>query len=129
LIFRHVSTIQFTVMQIIASAVAFLIPALLVISRVQSSITLATLIVLLILFIISFLTGVLFSLALHLRASSLTDNIAVLYSADLIGSALGAFLTSVFLIPLLGIMNTSRLISGLLLIYALNLILRRKTVQ
>jgi hypothetical protein len=128
-VFPRVSYMQFTVMLIISSAVAFLIPSLLVMNSVQSSIFLATWVVLLLLFIISFFTGVLFSLSLHLRTSTLTDNIAALYSADLIGSALGAFLTSIFLIPLLGIMNSSRLISGLLLIYALNLYLRRKSVQ
>jgi spermidine synthase len=127
--FPRVSYLQFTAMQIIASAVAFLIPTLLVVNRVQSSISLATWVVLLLLFIISIITGILFSLSLHLRTSSLTDNIAVLYSADLIGSALGAFLTSIFLVPLLGIMNTSRLIGGLLLLYTLNLFLRRKTVK
>jgi predicted membrane-bound spermidine synthase len=116
-------------MQLIISVVAFLIPTLLVISKVQSSISLATWVVLLLLFTISFFTGVSFSLSLHLRTNNLTENIAVLYGADLIGSALGAFLTSIFLVPLLGIMNTSRLIGGLLLLYALNLFLRRKTMQ
>jgi spermidine synthase len=129
LVFPRVTSIQLTVLQLITSGFAFLIPTLLIINRVQSDITLATWVVLLLLFIISLFMGVLFSLSLHLRTSSLTDNIAVLYSTDLIGSALGAFLTSIFLVPLLGIMNTSRLIGGLLLLSALNLYLRRKTMQ
>jgi spermidine synthase len=129
LVFPRVTYIQFTVIQLIISAIAFLIPTLLISNKVQSSISLATWAVLVLLFIISFHTGVLFSLSLYLRASDLTENIAVLYGADLIGSALGAFLTSIFLVPLLGIMNTSRLIGGLLLLYTLNLFLRRKTIQ
>jgi spermidine synthase len=125
-LFPRVTYMQFTVIQLIISAVALLIPTLLVINKVQSSISLATWVVLVLLFIISFYTGMLFSLSLHLRTLDLTDNIAVLYSADLIGSALGAFLTSIFLVPLLGIMNSSRLMGGLLLLFALNLFLRRK---
>jgi len=127
LLFTRINYIQFTVVQLIISSVALLIPTLLVLNKVQSSISLATWVVLVLLFVISFHTGVLFSLSLHLRTSNLTENIAVLYSADLIGSALGAFLTSIFLVPLLGIMNSSRLIGGLLLLFTLNLFLRRKT--
>jgi spermidine synthase len=128
LVFPRVSSLQFLVLLMIVSAVAFLIPSLILTNGVQSSIPLATCVVLLLLFILSFLTGGLFSLALHLRIRTLTDNIAVLYSADLIGSALGAFLASIFLVPWLGIMNTTRLIGCLLLLYALNLFLRRKAV-
>jgi spermidine synthase len=127
LLFPRITYMQFTVVQLNLSAVALFIPTLLVINKVQSSITLATCVVLVLLFIIAFGTGILFSLSLHLRTGNMTENIAVLYSADLIGSALGAFLTSIFLVPLLGIMNSSRLMGGLLLLFALNLFLRRKT--
>jgi len=126
LFFGNVNYRQFMLIQIITGILALLIPTLLVLNMVQSGIAYNLLIVLLLLFIISFASGVLFSMAVHLRSGNLTDNIAVLYSADLIGSALGALLTSIFLIPLLGIMNTSYLIGGLLLLYALNLFLRRK---
>ena len=127
LLFPRITYKQFTLVQLMISAVALFIPTLLVINKVQSSISLATWVVLVLLFIIAFGTGILFSLSLHLRTGNMTENIAVLYSADLIGSALGAFLTSIFLVPLLGIMNSSRLMGGLLLLFALNLFLRRKT--
>jgi spermidine synthase len=127
-LFPRATYMQFTVIQLIISAIALLVPALLVLNKVHSSISLATWVVLVLLLFISFFTGMLFSLSLQLRTRNLTDNIAVLYSADLIGSALGAFLTSVFLVPLLGIMNASRLMAGLLLLFALNLFLRRKTI-
>jgi spermidine synthase len=127
LLFPRITYKQFTLVQLMISAVALFIPTLLVINKVQSSISLSTWVVLVLLFIIAFGTGILFSLSLHLRTGNMTENIAVLYSADLIGSALGAFLTSIFLVPLLGIMNSSRLMGGLLLLFALNLFLRRKT--
>jgi predicted membrane-bound spermidine synthase len=52
------------------------------------------------------------------------------YSADLFGSALGAFLTSVFLLPLAGIIYTSLMLAFLNLISIIFLVfsfsLRRK---
>ncbi|MBN1414008.1 MAG: hypothetical protein JW973_02815 [Bacteroidales bacterium] len=126
LIFRKVTYMQFMLFQIITGVLAILLPALFITRIVQAGIINTLLVVLLLLFLIAFAAGVLFSMAVHLRSGNLTDNVASLYSADLIGSALGAFLTSIFLIPLLGIMNTSYLIGGLLLLYALNLFLRRK---
>jgi spermidine synthase len=128
-IFPRVTYMHFTIAQLINAAIACLIPTLLLINKLQSSISLATWFVLVLLFIISFFTGLSFSLSLHLRAGNLTENIAVLYGADLVGSALGAFLTSIFLVPLLGIMNASRLIGCLLFLYALNLFLRQKTMH
>jgi spermidine synthase len=129
LIFPRVTNLQFTVIQLIISVIAFLIPTLLGINEVQSSISLATGVVVVLLFFVSSFAGISFSMSLHLRISNMTDNIAVLYGADLIGSALGAFLTSIFLVPLLGIMITFRLLGGILLLYSLNLFLRRKTMQ
>ncbi|MBN2764290.1 MAG: hypothetical protein JXR41_14445 [Bacteroidales bacterium] len=126
LVFRNISTKQFVMLLTFEGILAVIIPAFLVIPIIQSGIVYALLAVLLLLFGIAFIAGVLFSMAVHLRRGGLTDNVAALYSADLIGSALGAFLTSVFLIPLLGVMTTSYLIGGLLLVYALNLIFRRK---
>ena len=128
LIFHRVTFMQFTLIQLIIGVMAILIPILLVTNFMQWSSVLTLCVILLLLFIISFSTGVIFSMAVHLRKSSLIDTVAVLYSADLIGSAMGAFLTSVFLIPLLGVISTSYLVGGLILVYALNLILRRKQV-
>jgi len=78
LFFGNVNYRQFMLIQIITGILALLIPTLLVLNMVQSGIAYNLLIVLLLLFIISFASGVLFSMAVHLRSGNLTDNIAVL---------------------------------------------------
>lgn len=126
MVFQNVTYLQFIWFQIVMGILAILMPGVLTMRIVQSGIAFTLGVVLLFILVIAFAAGILFSIAVHIRTGRLTDNVAALYSADLIGSALGAFLTSVFLIPLLGVMNTSYLIGGLLLLYALILFLRRK---
>ena len=57
--------------------------------------------------VISFLAGMEYSVASGLQAADTGYITSKNYSADLFGSALGAFLTSVFLLPLAGIIYTS----------------------
>lgn len=125
-VFRQPGRGGFIILPLAMAVIALLIPAILVTPVVQSGIAVTLLVVLLLLFVIAFAAGIVFSIAVQMRSGRLTDAVAALYSADLIGSAIGAFLTSVFLIPLLGIMNTAYLTGTLLLLFALYLFIRRK---
>jgi spermidine synthase len=63
--------------------------------------------------VISFLAGMEYSFASLLQVHESSRIVSKNYSADLFGSALGAFLTSVFLLPLAGIIYTSLMLAFL----------------
>ena len=67
-------------------------------------------------FLVAFVSGLLFASAALLRRSGIANTTSRLYSTDLAGSAAGALLTAILLIPLLG------LIGSLALIILLNLL-------
>jgi spermidine synthase len=71
------------------------------------------------------LVGAVFALAVNLNGKSSSYNPGILYSADLTGAALGTLLPVVFLLPLIGVMNTFILFIGINLITALRLILNK----
>jgi spermidine synthase len=125
-VFRQVTYGQLTLIQIIMGSVILITPAILGSKSLQQNSFTCIAMILLLMFIISLLSGVLFSLSIQLRKDSIVGNIAALYSIDLIGSALGAFITSIFLIPLLGIMNTFYLTGIILILYAFILLIRKK---
>jgi len=56
--------------------------------------------------VLAFLVGMEYSLAFRLSERNKALAVSKNYSADLFGSALGAFIVPVFLFPLLGLMNT-----------------------
>jgi len=124
-LFRKVNSGQFSALQFIIGIFAFIIPVLLLIRffHVQRFIGIA--IILLFLLLVSFLTGLLFSLSIQLRRGNVAGNVAALYSADLVGSALGAFITSVFLIPLSGLLTTSYLIGILNIVFSVYFFIMR----
>jgi len=66
--------------------------------------------------LLGFLTGSVFPLVSKLTFKRIEKTASKLYSADLIGSCLGAILTSVVLIPVLGITKLCFLIAGINLI-------------
>lgn len=61
--------------------------------------------------VLSFLTGMLYSLAIRLSEGSQAMRVAKNYSADLFGSALGAFIIPVLIFPVLGLMNAGYLLA------------------
>lgn len=64
-------------------------------------------------FIIAAFVGFEFSIASRLRKGKSESVAAELYSIDLVGSAIGALIVSIFLLPLLGIMKTGFVIASL----------------
>lgn len=69
-------------------------------------------------FIISFLVGMLFSLASQLQIKRIVKIASGIYSIDLIGAAMGSFLTTAYLIPKLGLINIC-LVIGLLVLFSI----------
>ena len=78
--------------------------------------------------VISFLTGMQYPLSIRLSAREQSLSLAKNYSADLFGSALGAFVMPVFFFPLLGLMNTGYILALLNTAGAALLFIRRKNV-
>jgi len=68
--------------------------------------------------IISVATGMQFSLGSTIMKEKMSVRSASLYSSDLVGSAFGALLVSVFMIPILGIIYSTFIIAALNLISA-----------
>ena len=74
--------------------------------------------------LISMMTGLQFAIATKIRKSKIPSLAAESYSSDLLGSAIGALLTSALLIPLLGIIYVGILIGFLNIICGLIILLR-----
>jgi predicted membrane-bound spermidine synthase len=72
------------------------------------------------------LVGMQFAQATPLLKGSVIHVASELYGFDLIGSALGAFLSAIFLLPLFGLSNVSYMVAGLCFISALIGVLRSK---
>jgi predicted membrane-bound spermidine synthase len=74
-------------------------------------------------FLVSFVSGLLFATAAMLRRAGIASTTSRLYSTDLAGSAAGALLTAIVLIPLLGLTGSLAVIILLnLLAYLYSLI-------
>jgi spermidine synthase len=67
-------------------------------------------------FITSALVGMIFSLASQLRLKKLVRIASDVYSVDLLGAGIGSFLVTVYLIPVLGVINVCLVIGGLSLL-------------
>ena len=59
------------------------------------------------------LTGIQFSLSAHLRKSNILKSSGESFSADLLGSAIGILLVSVYFVPQLGLPITGMVLAGL----------------
>lgn len=72
------------------------------------------------------LVGAVFAMAVNLTGKPGRYNPGILYSADLTGAALGTLLPVVFLLPLIGVMNTFILFCGINIVTALRLMINAK---
>jgi spermidine synthase len=79
-------------------------------------------------FVISFMTGLLFSMATLLQKAPISEISAKVYSVDLVGAAVGALFASVLLIPVTGIIWTAITLGALNALSALVTILKNKTM-
>ncbi len=116
-IFKEITYPKFRLNQVLlAVTVGFLAIVFLLIERIQLADSLLHAIFIGLTFLVAFDTGLLFASAAKLRQSGITTTTSRLYSTDLAGSAAGALLTAILLVPLLG------LIQSLVLIFLLNLL-------
>jgi len=114
-------------LQIALAALSVLIPlALILIGRIGLPLWMIQAKAAGITMVLSILTGMEYSLAFRLSGRNKALNVAKNYSADLSGSALGAFIIPVFLFPLLGMMNTGYLLALLNTAGAAVLFINRK---
>jgi len=75
---------------------------------------------------ISVVTGMVFSLSLEFLGTGTKENVPAVYGADLAGASLGAFLTTILLIPVAGI-KTAPYLTGLFnLLIALIMLVKQK---
>ena len=75
---------------------------------------------------IAFITGLIFSRSTKLSKYPLIEISAKNYSIDLIGSAIGVFITTVFLIPVIGIIGTLLFLTVLNIFISIILRLKEK---
>jgi spermidine synthase len=78
--------------------------------------------------VISFITGLEFSLASAIGSNDITLKISFNYSADLFGSAFGALVTTLILLPFLGMVASCLVLAGLNIFSAGFLYLQQKKV-
>jgi len=115
--------------QLIMAAFSVLIPlALILMAGMGLPVWTIQLKIAIITLVLSTLTGMEYSLALRLSQQDQKPTVSKYYSADLFGSALGAFIVPVLLFPLLGLMNTAYVLAALNTVGAAFLFIRRKNI-
>lgn len=113
-IFPDASLGQLILVQILIGIFAVVLPILFLLFRVMDPGTgLIHILFFLLTFLISVLTGILFSLATALMKGNVLQVASGLYGSDLIGSALGALLVAALLFPMLGLIKVTLLIGAL----------------
>jgi spermidine synthase len=101
-------------LQLCIAAFSFLLPlAILLISNITFAAVVSRTLFYLLVFALSVMVGFEFYLAARLQPASIRQTSALNYSSDLAGSAFGAFLTTLVLIPLLGVVYTCFVVAGL----------------
>ncbi|MCX6286343.1 MAG: hypothetical protein NTY96_04455 [Bacteroidetes bacterium] len=114
-------------LQLVIAALSVLIPlALILVGRMGLPLWMIQLKAAGITLVLSFLTGIEYSLAFRLSVREKDMAVAKNYSADLFGSALGAFIIPVFLFPLIGLMNTGFVLALMNTAAAAFLFIKRK---
>jgi spermidine synthase len=105
-IFKNTSLRNYRKLQFCVAIFSFILPWLILsLKTLQPPTSLVYLVFFLLTLTISVLAGAQFSLASRLHQDKIADISAGIYSVDLLGSAIGAFLVAVILFPLLGLVN------------------------
>lgn len=105
---------DFSFLQILIAVITLVVPlVVIIVSKFAHAGTIARGLIYLVAFILSFSIGYEFYLASKLQALSVRNTSGLNYSADLAGSAFGAFLAAIVLLPLLGLAYTCLVVAGL----------------
>jgi predicted membrane-bound spermidine synthase len=118
----------FLAIQAAIAAFAALLAILMLIIPTNSGNWMIIPLILALVFITGLLTGAQFSLSGSLRKTSIRQSSGESFSADLLGSAIGIVLASVYLIPQLGLPMTGLALAGLNVLALGVLAVRRRTV-
>lgn len=121
---------RYATIQAVIALYCFFLPVVLLILRdLQGSPALNQGTIFLLTFVIALLVGAEFSVAADLHREKTQRVASELYGVDLIGSALGALLVAVVLIPMLGIIAASVVPGILSLLTALVVLVQRKSIE
>jgi spermidine synthase len=117
---------QFLLLQVLMAALPTLL-MLVIIAMTRQVISLAVLYIALFTATLSasVLTGMEYAVAAEATRQTAVFAASRNYAADLVGSALGAFLTTIFLLPVLGINTTLEILAGMNLATAIILMVKR----
>jgi spermidine synthase len=118
-ILKYVTVKNFNRLQLAMILFSFILPLLLILFRetnMQSVIIQALFMALM--FVTSLMVGLLFSIVTNLQINKIVTIASGVYSIDLIGAAIGSFITTVYIIPRLGLINAC-FITGTLIIVSL----------
>ena len=115
LIFKKVTVGNFQRLQIVMILFSLILPLLLIIFReTDLHATLIQGLFMALMFITSLMVGMLFSLASNLQINKIVNIASGVYSIDLIGAAIGSFVTTAYLIPRLGLINVCFITSAVI---------------
>ncbi|MFP4621392.1 MAG: fused MFS/spermidine synthase [Bacteroidales bacterium] len=124
-IVKKASVSNFYRIQLVLGAFAILLPLIFILFRhghVPPFLIHA--IFILLMFTTSAMVGMVFSIASQLRLKKLVTIASDIYSVDLLGAGIGSFLVTVYLIPVLGVINVCLVIGGLSLLSGLLTVVR-----
>jgi len=128
-ILGEVTYMKFRITQLLLAAITGIMAiTFLMIERIQLPEILLHIIFTGLIFLAAFVSGLLFASAALLRRSGIASTTSRLYSTDLAGSAAGALITSILLIPLLGLIRSLILIVLLNLLASLYSVLRKNAI-
>ncbi|MEE4255911.1 MAG: hypothetical protein V2I47_02645 [Bacteroidales bacterium] len=115
---KHPKKKFFVANQVILGVLTLILPLLLVMDDRYGTTMLVAVLTGVFTFVVAVMTGIQFNYATSLRKASGSLLASSAYGADLAGSAFGLFLISVFVFPVLGLMNTVLILAGVNLVTA-----------
>lgn len=124
-ILKQVSVKNFHRLQLAMIVFSLILPFLLILikeTNLQSELIQATFMILM--FVTSLMVGMLFSIVAGLQINKIVTIASGVYSIDLIGAAIGSFLTTVYIIPRLGLINACFITGAVVVVSLLSYRLR-----
>ncbi len=122
------SPARYALLQVMLAILSFSIPTLV---KVISSSTVSSLLLQIVFFMMIFsaalLTGFIFASSLQLAGTDVNKSLVTVYTMDMAGAACGALVTTLLIIPWVGIMNSVYAMGLISLVLAVNSAVRRKT--
>ncbi|HNW49635.1 MAG TPA: hypothetical protein PKH79_01050 [Prolixibacteraceae bacterium] len=117
---------RYSLVQFVLALFAVLLPGFVwLISKLSLPVFLLQLLFFIPVFLLAFAIGYEFNLASKLQPYGFSQTSGINYSADLVGSAFGAFLTAILLLPVCGLLFTCMAVAGLNLYSGLRVVFKK----